>query len=77
MVKIKDMVFEQGKMYRNDRMLDVDMYILSVKEVRPTHNKLQVLYYARRNHNLQIGDSDEVIVLSEFYPFWYKLDSTK
>lgn len=66
------MIFEQGQLYRNKHMRDIDMYVVKVLELDDVGSHIRIRYITRTSGAL-VGDYDNVTVLTDLYNNWSKI----
>ena len=64
-------MFEHGKLYTHDRMLDCAVYVLNSYDLLDGSYKLHILWFNRRGMNL--GITEYITINNEEIPNWFEL----
>ena len=67
------MKFEEGERYRHEKSMDVDIFVIGIKEENED-GTLMAIFYVNQTSGKMVS-SDEIIVKPEDYGKWTKVES--
>lgn len=67
------MKFEEGERYRHDRSMDVDIFVVAIKEEKP-ESVLMAVFFVNQTSGKMVSP-DEITVKTEDFGNWKKIES--